>query len=773
MGTQIVTIVVRSVGAAAVATNIRGISTASRSAASSVQILTAALAALGAGAVVNEIGDMVNSFIRLDNQLRFVSKSEEEFTAVQKEILAVANATGAPLETTALLYRRLRAATEDMGVSQREALDFTKGLNAAVLVSGANAQEARAGIIQFTQALQSGRLAGDELRSLLENLTPLAVAMARELGLTLGQFREQSKNIPIEQLFRATQTALAGFSSQLDDVRFTTSQTFEIIRNELTVTLGQLDKFLGGTDSLNAAVRRLGPSIQEGVLDAITAVVRGFAAVIGVGADIVDTLENIGVSTTTVSNLFGNLLSVAKIIFAALGTGFRTVLVGVNAVAAGFLTLGANFGIISERGAAEAVNDLARSLKQLEDSAADTNRVFSDELLAIVNRNIETFKRFGDDNTASTKLRELAGGAKVLADELSRVPISLRSATDADLSATGPNKLTGILSASQLKAIEAANKRIEAIVNRLLVAEQKRVDPLNAQIERLIQQRIELEKQAKIAGVTARVLQGRLLVDQQIAAIQAEQADAGQEVVEQIIELEKNIREIATFAPQMADQLERSANAIVEAGGGSKEVAEGLADVNKESRDFLKERQGLVRELGEGIVTGGLGPFATELRGILQGEAFSFGEALAAAADNLLGNALDALVESAATQFGEIFQNAFGSNVLGGAATSAALGIGLGLLAGAFQDTTKSVTNDLAKSSAIEDIQATRGVVAGPTSIPIFQVGESIEAALIPTNALLTEIRDGILALTGLAPATAAARDPDAETLQRQSPSLI
>src|SRR5690606_4635231 len=53
----------------------------------------------------------------------------------------------------------------------------TRSVNQAIAISGASAAEAQAGVIQFSQALASGELRGDELRSVLEQLPRLARAI--------------------------------------------------------------------------------------------------------------------------------------------------------------------------------------------------------------------------------------------------------------------------------------------------------------------------------------------------------------------------------------------------------------------------------------------------------------------------------------------------------------------------------------------------------------------------------------------------------------------
>jgi hypothetical protein len=76
-----------------------------------------------------------------------------------------------------------------------------------------------------------------------------------------------------------------------------------------------------------------------------------------------------------------------------------------------------------------------------------------------------------------------------------------------------------------------------------------------------------------------------------------------------------------------------------------------------------------------------------------------------------------------------------------GGAITAGVGAGLSVLSGALRDTSNSISNNLIRSAASQSsAAATRGVIAGPTNIPIFQVGAQLEAAMNGTESLLEEI---------------------------------
>ena len=134
------------------------------------------------------------------------------------------------------------------------------------------------------------------------------------------------------------------------------------------------------------------------------------------------------------------------------------------------------------------------------------------------------------------------------------------------------------------------------------------------------------------------------------------------------------------------------------------------------------------------------------IRSAIMGEGFDAMEVLANVGGDLVQKALDdaiaTITDSITTVFAEIGSKLGGEGGLGGAFGSAligAVGVGIGILAAELGGTSATARNDLVRS-ATESAQATRGVVAGPTSIPVFQVGQQLEAALAGTNGILEEI---------------------------------
>lgn len=221
--------------------------TTSHRTASALGGLWNALRGIAAVHVARKILETVDAFTQIQNKLRVVTESTEELTGVTEALFEVAQRTRSDFAATATLYSRLALSNEQLGLSQKELVRFTELINKAIIVSGATATEASAGLIQFSQSLASGRLQGDELRSVLEQLPVVADVIADGLGITRGQLRAFGADgkITSEQIIAAFRKAAKDIDDKFGKTIPTLSQAFTVVNNSLTRFAGRVDQATG------------------------------------------------------------------------------------------------------------------------------------------------------------------------------------------------------------------------------------------------------------------------------------------------------------------------------------------------------------------------------------------------------------------------------------------------------------------------------------------------------------------------------------------------
>lgn len=127
----------------------------------------------GAKAVMNLADNMTSVDARLD---LIVDDGGSVDDLRDKIFNSAQEARGAFLDT-ANMVAKLGVTAGKSFSGNDEILKFTELMNKSFVIGGASIQEQKAGMYQLTQAMSSGRLQGDEFRSIIENAPMLAMAI--------------------------------------------------------------------------------------------------------------------------------------------------------------------------------------------------------------------------------------------------------------------------------------------------------------------------------------------------------------------------------------------------------------------------------------------------------------------------------------------------------------------------------------------------------------------------------------------------------------------
>ncbi len=222
--------------------------------------LRAALSALATGIVVRSVVNIASSFEQLERRIRSVSGSAEETRSNFNLLRRISNETGSSLAANAKAFQRFSVATKTLGIGAARTAGIVKTLQQALIVGGAAASEANSAVTQLGQGLASGRLQGDELRSLLENAPTLAQELANQLGVTTGELRAlgAAGKLTSEKLVAALEGASSTIGAQFEGLGNSFDQQIARLKNSL----------LGLGESLQPFLKRLSDGV--GLLTQLT-----------------------------------------------------------------------------------------------------------------------------------------------------------------------------------------------------------------------------------------------------------------------------------------------------------------------------------------------------------------------------------------------------------------------------------------------------------------------------------------------------------------------
>ncbi|SMB87308.1 phage tail tape measure protein, lambda family [Pasteurella testudinis DSM 23072] len=252
---------------------------------------------------INSLIQMSDTMKSLNSQIRLVTTSTQEYKQVQRELFNISQHTYAGMNETISLYTRSTRALKEYGYSQQRVLDFTETLNKAMALGGRSAQEQSAALYQLSQALGSGRLQGDEFRSISENAPIILEVVAEYMGKSAAEVRKLSSEGVI-----TSQIIVESMRSAREKI--------EAEFNELPITFGK-------------AMTQMKDSVMSwvGGIESSTGVMGGLAGLISTLALNFDTLAKATLYAASAYTSF-NLISSA--------TKFRANLQGVGLMATGF-----------------------------------------------------------------------------------------------------------------------------------------------------------------------------------------------------------------------------------------------------------------------------------------------------------------------------------------------------------------------------------------------------------------------------------------------------
>lgn len=225
--------------------------------ASNIAILGGAAALTTAGiAAAAYAGDVLrgaDAYAAMSSRLKIFSDGTVAAAQNQQALYESAREARTSVEGLSSLFVRITPAVSDMGRAQADALRITEATSKALAIQWATASETIASTIQFSQAIASGVLRGDELRSMLESSPLLLRYVAQNLeingkvGVAFGQLRKLGEEgaITAEKLVAALLRAEPQIEKDFINAPKTAQQGWQVLRDTITRTVGQLVQTTG------------------------------------------------------------------------------------------------------------------------------------------------------------------------------------------------------------------------------------------------------------------------------------------------------------------------------------------------------------------------------------------------------------------------------------------------------------------------------------------------------------------------------------------------
>lgn len=195
--------------------------------------LTKLIGAVAGLAAVKKVMDITDTYVNTAARLSMVNDQLQTQAELQNKVFAAANrARGSYVDMASAVSKMNLLAGDSFGTND-EAIQFTELLQKSLKVSGAGRGEQDSAFLQITQAMASGKLQGDEFRSVMENAPMVANAIAQYLGVTKGELKELSSEgaITADIIKNALFIAADDINRKFDEMPMTFADIWNAIKN--------------------------------------------------------------------------------------------------------------------------------------------------------------------------------------------------------------------------------------------------------------------------------------------------------------------------------------------------------------------------------------------------------------------------------------------------------------------------------------------------------------------------------------------------------------
>ncbi|MDC5273894.1 tape measure protein [Acinetobacter baumannii] len=230
-----------------------------------LSVATRALAGYMAGLVtVSSAISKMDTYTGLQNRLKLVTNNQAELNKATEDTFRIAQKTYSAWDSVLQVYQRFSDNAETLNLTMDDTARLTETVSKAVAISGASAEAADAALVQFGQALASGTLRGEELNSVMEQTPALAKAIAKGMGITVGELRSVAAEgkITSQEIVKALRNVESDVDALFAKTDITIGQSLTLLNNEIIKFVGEAGKGSGAAQVLAGSLQTLASNLD-------------------------------------------------------------------------------------------------------------------------------------------------------------------------------------------------------------------------------------------------------------------------------------------------------------------------------------------------------------------------------------------------------------------------------------------------------------------------------------------------------------------------------
>lgn len=250
----------------------------------SIKALSRVIHLLLAAEAVRQFIDMAEQAKMLRVKIKLLTGEAEATERVFNRLKDISKETGQSLKDTGDLWQGLAISLKNTSATEGQVLNLVSTLQKLGSLGGVSAEQLSNSMRQFRQAIDAGVLQAEEFNSIRDNTPTIVQEMARQMGLSMGQFRAEMLDgkITAERMLNAIQASTQETNEKFAQLPRTTGIAFNELKVEMMGVVEQLDDLFGISDGVVTAI------------DLITGGVEGLGKGAKFAATCFNTLETAG-----------------------------------------------------------------------------------------------------------------------------------------------------------------------------------------------------------------------------------------------------------------------------------------------------------------------------------------------------------------------------------------------------------------------------------------------------------------------------------------------
>lgn len=213
---------------------------------------------------------MADEYTSIQNRMKLYITDAKELGKVNSQLAQFSMENNVGLRETATLFSRLAPSMQKLGANTAAITTVVDAFGKSMRIGGATAMEAASATIQFSQAMASGKLAGDEFRSISEASPRFLKAIAEGSGIAADKLKEMSAAgmLTTQVISKALLKEYPKLIEENKKLGITMEQGANAIKTGFLVAIGEFNEGAGVTKALGEAMLDLAQGMLTGAQNA-------------------------------------------------------------------------------------------------------------------------------------------------------------------------------------------------------------------------------------------------------------------------------------------------------------------------------------------------------------------------------------------------------------------------------------------------------------------------------------------------------------------------